>query len=130
MFKQVFRLTFITFVWKQYKRVIVSTFLLFAYLWLVGKIHGDFLDYARLEQNSDVGTSFLIKWAALVFGALLYLFYHFTRRRKPASSDDGSARKNIAAMNVDDADDPFAEIRKRKKLRSRAEMLIEKEKEK
>lgn len=120
MFKQVFRLTFITFVWKQYKRVIVSTVLLFAYLWLVGKVHTDFLDYARAEQNTDIGLSFLVKWAALAVGTLIYLAYNLVgRKRKPVH------KKQQVTTVPDDASDPFAEIRLRKKLRSRAEMLIE-----
>lgn len=125
MFKQVFRLTFITFVWKQYKRAIVSTLLLFAYLWLVGKVHTDYLDYARMEANSAIGKSFLIKWAALLAGTFIYLLYHFiARKQKPVK------KNQQMTILQDDSTDPFAEIRQRKKLRSRAEMLIEEETQK
>ena len=122
MFKQVFRLTFITFVWKKYKRAIVSTALLFAYLWLVGSIHTDYLDYARLEDESNIGSSFLIKWSALIGGTVIYLVFNFWRRNKPKPIDK-------MAKEVPDENDPFAEIRSRKKLRSKAEMIIDPDKD-
>lgn len=121
MFKQVFRLTFITFVWKQYKRAIISTVLLFGYLYLVGNIHDDYLNYAKLEQGTDVGASFIIKWGALLFGVLIFLAYHFLRRSSSTDSDDGDNAMTV----TDDENDPFADLRKRKKLRSKAEMIID-----
>ena len=121
MFKQVFRLTFITYVWKQYKRAIVSTILLFLYLYLVGSMHEDYLNYARLEDSSQVGNSFLIKWAALGFGVLVFLAYHFLRR------DKRNAGKLPPELPQTGEDDPFAEIRRKKKLRSKADMLIDRQ---
>ena len=96
MFKQIFRLTFATFIWKQYKRIIVSTLLLFAYLWLVGSIHSDFLSYAELQTDQTMaGRSFLLKWAALVSGVVLYLAYNFIRSAKRKAKDSsGSAETN------------------------------------
>ena len=123
MFKQVFRLTFITFVWKQYKRAIVSTILLFGYLYLVGSIHDDYLSYAKLEQGADVGASFIVKWSALIFGVLIFFAYHFLRRSQAAGNKDDTAK----LTETDDDNDPFAQLRKRKKLRSKAEMIIDQE---
>ncbi|MBT8114679.1 MAG: hypothetical protein KJP04_04835 [Arenicella sp.] len=123
MFKQVFRITFITFVWKQYKRAIVSTALLFGYLYLVGSLHEDYLNYAELEQGADVGFSFIMKWSALLLGVMVYFVYHFLRRSKSERADGKSPEPTLPG----DENDPFAEIRKRKKLRSKAEMIIDKE---
>ncbi len=124
MFKQVFRITFITFVWKQYKRAIVSTALLFGYLYLVGSVHEDYLNYAELEQGADVGFSFIMKWSALLLGVMIYFVYHFLLRRSKSERADGKIPEPTLPG---DENDPFAEIRKRKKLRSKAEMIIDKE---
>ena len=129
MFKQIFRLTFATFVWKQYKRIIVSTLLLFAYLWLVGSIHSDFLSYAELQADQSMaGRSFLLKWVALVCGVALYFTYNFFRRAKRKRSDNSASSANNVEQDEQsqtDQDDPFANIRKMKKLRTRAEISID-----
>jgi len=138
MFKQIFRITFITFVWKQYKHVIVSTLILFAYLWLVGSVHEDYLSYAELQEDDSLaGRSFLMKWAAFASGVILYLVYHWFRGAKvragklgSGSESKTSSGKRHAAINTfdsnNDEDDPFAAIREKKKLRSRAEIMIDK----
>ena len=128
MFKQIFRLTFATFIWKQYKRIIVSTLLLFAYLWLVGSIHSDYLSYAELQTDQSMaGSSFLLKWAALVVGVMLYLVYNFMRgakRNNSNNSTSSAAEVEPASQSQTDQDDPFTNIRKMKKLRTRAEISI------
>ena len=126
MFKQIFRLTFATFIWKQYKRIIVSTLLLFAYLWLVGSIHSDFLSYAELQADQSMaGRSFLLKWAALVSGVVLYFSYNFFRSAKRKNSDNSTDSTNSVEQGEQSQDDPFANIRKMKKLRTRAEISID-----
>lgn len=125
MFKQVFRLTFITFVWKKYKRIIVSTTVLFASLWLIGFIHDEYLEFAKLHNDSNLGLSFMLKWLALLSTVAIYLIYNYMGSRK----EKISKKKVQEAVSDDSADDPFADIRTRKKLRSRAEMIIDKERE-
>jgi hypothetical protein len=127
VFKQIFRLAFVALVWKQYKPIIVSSVSLFAYLYLVGSIHADFLQHAELNaDNSNVGLSFVAKWAALAGGIILYFVYHYFRpkHKDPAKEKQRRIEKELAGLH--DKDDPFASIRTRKKLRSRADFLIEK----
>ncbi|MFT7525208.1 MAG: hypothetical protein ACI9LY_000340 [Arenicella sp.] len=141
MFKQIFRITFVTLVWKQYKSAIVSTLLLFAFLWLVGNVHQDYLVYAT-EQNNEglVGRSFLYKWMALVSGVLFYLSYHWLRSTSSKTvkevqpkngcftNGNSSNGKTNSFSDNDQSDDPFAELRNKGKLRSRAEILVDKQK--
>jgi len=123
VFKQAFRLTFITFVWKKYKRIIVSTTVLFATLWLIGFIHDEYLEFAKLHNDTNLGLSFMLKWVALLGSVAIYLIYNFVGSRKQKKSKGQTEIPDTA----DDADDPFAEIRVRKTLRSKAEMIIEEE---
>jgi hypothetical protein len=135
MFKQIFRLTFVTFVWKQYKQIIVSTLLLFGFLWLAGSIHEDYLNYAdQLNDQALASQSFIYKWIALCAGVLIYLAYHFFRIRvrnsKTGAGKNKAQAKGQSSSNTSmplDDNDPFAEIRIKKKLRSRAEMMIDQE---
>ena len=131
IFKQVFRVAFVTLIWKQYKHIIVSTLLLFAFLFIVGKIHSDFLENAKLAgDTTGLGISFIYKWLAFIAAVGLYFGYHFWRTRNTDSkTDKKSAKKDkkikeAAAFEESDDDDPFDKIRVRKKLRSRADFLI------
>ena len=128
MFKQVFRLTFVTFVWKQYKRVIVSTALLFVFLWFVGFAHSEYLDYATREGVENVGSSFFIKWIALILGVAIYFLFHYlTPSRKDLKNNNN--KESIKVMPLADGEpDPFDQIRNKEKLRTRAEIVIDENK--
>ena len=121
MFKQLFKLTFITLVWSRYKPVIVSTFLLFIFFWLTHKVHADFLTYSELQNSDDnIGLSFIIKWLVLIAGIFLYFIYNHLAG-KPRKSKTKNKRTEKADKN-----DPFAEIRQKDKLRSKADFIVEK----
>jgi len=137
MFKQIFRIAFVSLIWKQYKAIIISTVVLFAYLWLIGSVHSDYLSYAELQEDKSLaGRSFLLKWAALTSGVLLYIAYHVlrgSRSRRNSASDQGNALSGtlVNRSNEDtnsNNPDPFAAIRSKKKLRTRAEIALDKEK--
>ena len=139
MFKQIFRLTFVTFVWKQYKRIIVTTLLLFAYLWFVGFAHSEYLDFAAQDENANRGASFLFKWVALLIGVSTYLLYHFVFMARKQHKEQAEEKAKEEAKKKPNKTtkikvepprpgepDPFAAIRTKDKLRSRAEMIIDK----
>ena len=124
VFKQIFRIAFIALIWKQYKALIISTLLLIACLLLISNVHDDYLTHSQLQNDaSDAGLSFIYKWLAyaLVVGA--YFVFHFLRGLRPSKQnlEDKAKEANIIAKT--DSDDPFAAIRERKKLRSRADFL-------
>ena len=105
-------------------------------------MHEDYLVYAA-DQNDEglVGRSFLYKWIALVSGVLVYLGYHWLRSgrskkvEKPQSNSGYFGKSQSSKGKIDSFpeskqsdDDPFADLRKKHKLRSRAEILVDKEK--
>lgn len=133
MFKQVFRVAFVTLIWKQYKQLIVSTLLLFFYLFLVGSVHADFLKHAELQNEAaDTGFSFVYKWVAFVGGVAIYFLYHYVRNQKIRRDKvDPKAKQKELIQELDElqeSDDPFADIRTRKKLRGRADFMMDEKK--
>lgn len=129
MFKQAFRFAFVALIWKQYKSVIISTILLFAYLFLVSNLHDDYISHLKLQQQSAYsGPSFIYKWLAYALGILIYFIFHWWYP-KPSKSKKNKNKNNkeISPDEMDPNDDPFAQIRKRKTLRSRADFLDGKE---
>lgn len=123
IFKQAFRVAFVALIWKQYKAAIVSTLLLIVYLFIVSSIHQDYL--AALGPDGIDKLSFIYKWAAYVTGFVAFFVFHMVRGKIKTggvtSKDKISESKELT--NTDQ--DPFADIRSRKKLRSRADFLID-----
>ena len=125
IFKQAFRVAFIALIWKQYKASIVSTLLLIAFLFVVSNIHADYLAAVGAE-NAD-RLSFVYKWLAYSFAILIYIAFHLVRGRiKPTDvSDREKIQQSKELENT--GDDPFAAIRERQTLRSRADFLMDKD---
>jgi hypothetical protein len=143
MIKNIFRLTVIGYVWKRYKILIVSTLVLFVYFWMVGLLHSDFVEFASLNEDKQyLGASFLFKWLALALGLVVYLVVNSRYGRKPAEGINNKPTDSLGGQfktgknkqfQVDansntnsDGTDPFEQIRKRDRLRSRADFIIEK----
>lgn len=123
IFKQAFRWAFITLIWKQYKFSIISTFLLIVFLLIVSNIHQDYLT-AIGPENID-RLSFVYKWMAYVIGVLAYVFSHVIFAwLKPSKKAKKVKIESLKKLNNTDKD-PFADIRSRKKLRSRSDFLID-----
>jgi hypothetical protein len=94
------------------------------------------LNYVE-TQNDDrlAGQSFLVKWAALLLGVFIYTAYHWLRaaRLRSRKNKDSDIKLNkVGKINSftdspDGEEDPFHALRSKEKLRSRAEIMIEKE---
>jgi len=129
MLRNLVQLTLLSVFWRRYKSIILSTFVLFLYLWLIGKLHQDYVNYSELNSDHEyLALSFVIKWCAFILGIMVYLLLNslFPRSKKLVPT---VAKKNQKTESDQDAVvDPFAEIRQRKKLRSRADFIIEKHK--
>ncbi len=127
MLKQIFRLTFLTFIWKKYQRIIVSTISLFVFFWLVNFAHAEYLSFAEFQsEDAQISLSFFIKWLCLVVGAIIYIIYHFVRAdKKPLKVKEMHSKK--VGINDLDGIDPFDAIRHKDKLRTRAEIMLESE---
>ena len=122
MFKQAFRFAFIALIWKQYKSLIISTLMLFAYVFLISNVHSDYLSHLQLQQKSDSsGLSFLYKWLAYATGISAYFMFHWWRSKPKKSNNKEKIMAELESLNTDD--DPFANIRKRRNLRSRADFI-------
>ena len=137
MFNKLLKLTVAGLLWSRYGTMIVSTLLLFAWFWVVGMIHQDYLEYLALQETrGSVGLSFVLKWLAFIAGVAVYwLFNSFVirrtgRRREAAGPQSGQApgdagKKRLPATGGPEQDDPFDAVRHKEKLRSKVDLLIE-----
>lgn len=130
MIKNLIHLTLISVIWKKYRNMIVSTLLLFIYFWLVSMVHGDFVNYSELNSDKQyLALSFFIKWLAFLLGVVIYLIFnsrYSSRKLKDKNSGKASAKKDAVNTTETNQADPFEQIRRRDKLRSRADFIIQK----
>ncbi|MGB3727202.1 MAG: hypothetical protein WA981_15740 [Glaciecola sp.] len=141
--------------WRRYKLLIVSLIVLVASIFIIGKVHSDYLAYVQTSQTpANVGWSFAVKWGAWFFVLLLFLLVnHLANKQKDKQAVQDKPNKTLSAIIVDkfkgkkesiqtprntsqnstannQDNDPFAQLREKDKLRSYADLLIEKNKKK
>lgn len=138
MFNQLVKWTIIVGIWRKYKHhVFASLALLFALL-IINYVHLDFVEYATASSNQNLGLSYLAKWLAFIAVIALYLWQ--LKRVNKAAQYDSKLHKMMKASRKSELspssqnqkntkqEDPFSKIRTRKKLRSEADFLIDKDK--
>ncbi len=128
IFKQAFRIAFVTFIWKQYKAWIVSTIILLTCILVIGEIHADLLQVWALNKHTSLtSSSLLYKWLAYIGCIAIYCFYHYFRPKKSKAVKNkenlNKIKKELSRLSGDE--DPFNAIRSRDKLRSRSDFLLE-----
>lgn len=132
MFRFLARSALATVIWKRYRRPIGSTLALFISYFFIVMVHGDYISWATTTaEHKHLWASFVIKWLALIGVTLLY--YWFNTRTwtaddpaaevKPKSKR--AARRQRAPQPDASEPDPFASIRSKDKLRSRADLALE-----
>lgn len=84
MMNQIFRITFVTFIYKRYKQTILSSALLLLVLWLIEKLHQDFVSYSQLNSDTSyLALSFGLKWLAFILVTCLYMGWNlFLKKEK------------------------------------------------
>ncbi len=132
---------FVTVVWRRYKRLIVSTALLFVAYFLVALIHDDYMEYARTANSGNLAGAYLLKWAVLLAATVIYYLVNFpvpslrgTAKKRPVKKPPLSRQKIKEAPaqipEERDSADPFDSIRRKKKLKARGDALLHQEKQK
>ena len=145
MIKNLFHITLISYIWKRYKAIIISTLSLFFYFWLIGKLHEDFVSYGHLNDDKQyIGLSFLLKWFAFFTGFIVYFVFNTryrgsvkrkktTKNNFPSKLSRSKNKKEVSVLSNNqssesDKTDLFKDILKKEKLRSVADFIIEKNK--
>ncbi|WP_100657622.1 hypothetical protein [Alteromonas flava] len=136
--------------WRRYKFLLITLIITVLSIILVGQIHADYLSYSVTTEDPAVGWSFVLKWAAWLVLVIVFLvanqWYNarkeaLAEQRKPNSalqrllkrkSRTSSAAHSETGNEQQDAiqsEDPFAHLRHKEKLRSYADIVIEKKPE-
>ncbi|UTF58811.1 hypothetical protein [Gilvimarinus sp. DA14] len=123
-----------TLIWKRYHRVIVATLSLLLGYFLISMIHGDYVDYAQGAQDTKLlWLSYIAKWFGLIAITALYYFYlKFVLTPKPTTPTSEPARDSASKTSTNrqtdtttSESDPFASIREKETLKSRADIALD-----
>jgi len=128
MLNNLLKVTALSLIWKKYRAGIVATVILITYCWLIAIIHQDYLSYRELAGSGDsLGLSFVLKWLAWLAGFTVYFFYDSDPVNKTAEPAKSASRISCSDDKPQGGEtDPFTAIRNKKKLRSKADVLIDK----
>lgn len=134
MFQQMVRLTIAATIWRKYKQSILSLLALIGFWLVLNFIHQDYLAYAQLDpiaNQSYIAYSYLAKWLLILGSGAGFVWFV----NKPVVTQDNQSLNSVlktktpntpAKQEPSTSDvDPFANIRKRKKLRSEADFVLE-----
>lgn len=140
MLNQMVKWTVIIGLWRKYKQHISATLFLLLGLLLITLFHQDFVEYNEQSQTPYLALSYLVKWLAYLSCGVLYVVV-LKRINKTAKFDSTLHNMmNNKASNTTKADkteeevensantsntDPFAHLRSKKSLRSKADFIIE-----
>lgn len=137
MLQQMVRLTIAATIWKKYKSSILGLLLLIGFWLLLNFVHQDYLAYAQLDaqaNQSAIAYSYIGKWLLIVISALGFIWFVRTPTDVKSNSTlsnvldknrrNGSQTAKLNAEQGSSDDDPFANIRRRKKLRSEADFVL------
>lgn len=133
MFKFLAKSAVFSLVWSRYRKVILSTVILFGIYFTVSLMHKDYLEYAKLSHADNIALSYVFKWATLLLASIIYYWTNMYQSRAkseqastqaPAKASSKSKARSEKPAPEDTKNDPFAEIRKKGKLSSKAEQIL------
>lgn len=127
MLKSLSKLTIFALLWQRYKSHAKPLLVFLAVLGMIFFAHAEFLSYSEAAQdNRYIGVSFLIKWLAVLITVAVYMLM------TPNVDNTMKGKNKITAkeppFRVEQSKqltDPFATIRTKNTLKSKADFVIE-----
>jgi len=136
MLNQMVKWTVIITMWRKYKRHVVATLVLLIVLFLINLLHQDFISFNQQQQTEYLALSYGVKWLSFIISLAVY-FVVLSKINKAAKFDSTihqmMSKKSVHSSQAEPTEnktnqtnsDPFANLRQKKKLRSKADMVIE-----
>ncbi|WP_075185250.1 hypothetical protein [Teredinibacter haidensis] len=127
MFKFLAKSFVATVLWGRYKRLVLSTILLFVAYFIVSMVHDDYLEYSlAVGAAQSLSWAYLAKWVGIALLSIAYYLFNFppsvfTREKKQSSEPDGTKDNTLGSIESTEVGDPFNHIRKKKVLKGRGE---------
>lgn len=132
MWNNLLKITVVSFLWKRYKRTVIALPLLLLFFWVVGLVHQDYLRYAELQGYDQwIGLSFILKWLLMLLAVAVFIYVHLKQDSEASVLDSAKAnhfsadQPASAGRKTSTIDTAFDNIRRKEKLKSKADKVIE-----
>ena len=138
MIFQTLRWTLLIAFWRKYKSNVIYSIIVIITLVALQYLHADYLQYQQLtaEPNEQhIAISFAVKWLLILglIGSVIWMWRQADgetadkgRKFVDKSFGKGVGKKtSVKSQTVDKGQDPFEKIRAKKKLRSKADFIVE-----
>lgn len=133
MLQQFLKWTLIVTLFKRYKKQLLTIITALLALLLIANVHQDYLSYSSNINNEHIGWSFIVKWA-LYIAVIIASFFtvKFLNKTNQVQKTEGKLKQAFKKQKAESVQqtatqqsDPFANIRKKDKLKSKADQVIE-----
>jgi len=127
MLNQILKFTVITSIWLWLKPRWRALLAFIVSIVIINVLHSEYVKYVEISGNQDfLVWSYILKWSAMLFCILAYLLVNVwgisSKKTLPVKAANESAR---VAPRVEGQDDGFDFLRRKKKLNSQSEKLLE-----
>jgi len=127
MLNQILKFTVLTSIWLWLKPRWRALLAFVVSLVIINMLHGEYVKYVEISGNQDfLVWSYILKWSAMLICILAYLLVSAwsisSKKPLPAKAVHEPSRP---AARVEGQDDGFDFIRRKKKLNSQTEKLLE-----
>jgi len=142
MFSQIIRWSLLVAAWKKYRLHAVTAVALIVGWLVIEILHQDYVQYVQIsnqQESTYLGWSFVVKWLldiSLIAGASWFVkkSVRESGRQSQLHKDmgrvlnqvTGKGSEQVGSSANDQLEDPFENIRRKKQLRSKADVIIEK----
>jgi hypothetical protein len=127
MLNQILKFTVLTSIWLWLKPRWRALLAFVVSLVIINILHGEYVKYVEISGNQDfLVWSYILKWSAMLICILAYLLVSAwsISSKKPLPAKAANEPSRLAAR-VEGQDDGFDFIRRKKKLNSQTEKLLE-----
>ncbi|MCU4674883.1 hypothetical protein N7931_04480 [Catenovulum sp. 2E275] len=131
MFKPLLRLSILATIWVKFGRQILIGLVVILAIFLLQFIANDINEYLNnTGQTQNLGYVLLAKWGLILTIIISYFFYvkvSLTKKTKVKAEPLKNQPTATKTPNLPATSDPFAHLRDKKTLRSKGDILIEKQ---
>ena len=139
MLQRILTWTLIAALWRRYGKILRILPIVIAILVVITMLHDDYVQYVKVSEDAKfLQWSFLVKWLLILLVVGVYWQFAKTmlnrdqqkeikkepKNRSTKRNENSADTSNLSG--VDSENDPFSNIRQKKALRSKAEVVLEK----
>ncbi len=134
MFQRLLTWTVFVALWRRYGKLLRIFPVIVVLVFLISMLHGDYVQYVQVSDDASfLPWSFLIKWLLILL--VLGAYWRFAvsviqgdkaSGKRKVKNDNANLNSGNIGQKGNTEQDPFRNIREKKELRTKAEVVLKK----